>query len=251
MKSQRIAFLELFAQSTPLLKLIFLNHSGEPAKLLNDISTIDMLADENSTLDFINYCTSHKHVNTISIIPQYRKTEITIEFKDRSELKFYLLKSMIRKALACLPIDDIRKESYVNEFNMLVSAPHHHYEYVFLSCQFAGMPFAERYKTYFSAFDFENRTKIFRYIQPRYDLVINNLEELYTPKASTLLKIMVGLRKDKRNSLFRMFLRVIEYGFFNLAGIMTKKVVQVFPSSGDSTETAGSRKNNTAGQAVL
>jgi hypothetical protein len=251
MNTHRNGFLESFAQSSALLKLIFLNHSGAPSKLLSDISSIDLLADKKSTSDFISYCESHPLVNEIRIVPQYKKTEIILEFKDNSELRFCLIRKMIRKALSCLTIEKIRKEGYVNEFNMLVASHHHHYEYILLVCQFAGMPFPDRYRNYFSAFNFENRTQIFRYIQPRYDLVINNLEELYQPKSNTVLHIMVGLRKEKYNSLFRMFLRLIEYGLFNLTSFLLKKTIHVSPSGGQSSVVPNQNRNKTAGQAIL
>lgn len=251
MNTNRNGFLESFAQSTPRLHLIFLNHSGPPSKLLSDISTIDLLADKKSTTDFINYCESHPLVNEIRVIPQYRKTEIIVEMHDKSELRFMLIRSMIRKALSCLPVEDISKEATVNEFNMLVASHHHHYEYLLLSCQFASMPFADRYKNYFSAFDFEKRTQIFRYIQPRYDLIINNLEELYQPKANTLLRIMVGLRKDRKNSLLKMVFRVVEYGIFNLIKSFTKKVIHVSPIKDSEPVRSSQNRNKTAGQAIL
>ncbi len=251
MNTNRNGFLESFAQSTPLLKVIFLNHSGAPAKLLNDISTIDLLVDKNSTADFISYCESHPLVKELRILPQYRKTEIIVEFQDRSELRFNLIRSMIRKALTCLPLQDIRSQAFVNEHNMLVAAKHHHFEYLMLNYQFAGNAFADRYRNYFSTFNFESRTQVFRYIQPRFDLVINNLDELYQPKSGTVLKIMVGLRKEKSNSLFKMLLRLIEYSFFNIFGFITKKVLHVKPSGGKSIHTPGQSRNKTAGQVVL
>jgi len=251
MNTNRNGFLESFAQSTPLLRVIFLNHSGAPEKLLSDFSTIDLLADKKSTAEFITYCESHPLVTELRILPQYRKTEITVEFQDRSELRFILVRSMVRKALTCLPLQEIRKEAFVNEYNMLVATHHHHFEYLMLNCQFAGMPFVDRYRNYFSTFDFEKRTQVFRYIQPRYDFVINNLDELYQPKSGTLLNIMVGLRKEKSNTLFRMLLRLIEYGFFNLFGFITKQVFHVKPSGGKSIHTPGQSSNKTAGQVVL
>lgn len=251
MNTNRHGFLESFAQSSSMLRVIFLNHSGAPGKLLNDISTIDLLADNKSTAEFIAYCESHPLVKQLKIQPLYKKTEITLEFMDRTELKFLLVRSMIRKALTCLPVKDIKKYAIVNEHNMLVAAHHHHFEYLMLNFQFASMPFADRYRNYFSTFDFEKRTQVFRYIQPRYDFVINNLDELYQPKSATLLKIMVGLRKEKSNSLFRMFLRLIEYAFFNLLGFISKKVIHVKPSRGKSIHTPGQSSNKTAGQVVL
>ncbi len=251
MNSHRIRFVESLAKSSALLNLVFLNHSGAPSKLLNDITSIDLLADKKAIADFVQFCSINSLVKEITIIPQFRKTEIIVELIDRSQLKFHLIVSMVRKALWCLPIADIRKESFVNEFNMLVPSNSHHFEYLLLQYQFAGSPFQDRYKNYFSSFDFTNRTEVFRYIQPRFDLVINNLDELYKPKASTLLKIMVSLRKNKENSLLKMIVRTIEYGFFNLFGVVTKKITHLHPSADNATEVAGQKRNRTAGQAVL
>ncbi|MBL0340760.1 MAG: hypothetical protein IPP71_07490 [Bacteroidetes bacterium] len=251
MTSHRINFLEAFAKSTPALNLIFLNHSGAPSKLLNDITSIDLLADKKATSDFVAFCETHPLVIEIHIHPMFGKTEVVVELVDRSEIKFHLIRSMVRKALYCLPVSSIRKDAFVNEFHMLVASHAHHFEYLFLNCQFAGMPLPDRYKNYYSGFDFASRTSIFRYIQPRYDLVINNLDDLYQPKAGIVLSIMVALRKEKENSLFKMMLRTLEYGFFNLFGFITKKVSHLHPSKSGSTEISGQRNNRTAGQVVL
>lgn len=251
MNTHRNSFVESFAKSTPLLHLIFLNHSGSPTKLLNDITSIDLLADKKATSDFIAYCATHPMVKEITVAPKFRKTEVIVELIDRSELKFHLIRSMVRKALTCLPAEDIRKDSFVNEFNMLVASSPHHFEYLLLKCQFSGVPFQDRYINHFSGFDFANRTLVFRYIQPRFDLVINNLDELYQPKAGTLLKIMVAERKLKANSLLKMVSRTFEYVIFNLLGFTTKKITHVSPSAGTSKVETGQHRNRTAGQAVL
>ncbi len=252
MNTDRISFLESLAKNSALLKVVFLNHSGAPSKLIADLWSLDLLADRKATQEFIHFCEGHAMVKELRISREFRRTEIIVKFLDTTEMRFILLRGMIRKAFSCLHVDEIRATAFVNEFGMNVAAHEHHFDYIFLSCQFAQISFPDRYKNYFSSFDFDTRTKVFRYIQPRYDLVINTLDELYTPKGSTQLKIMVGLRRDPMNSLFKMILRVVEYGFFKFFRLFRKRVTVIHNRQNYfEHEKITSRSRNRAGQAVL
>jgi len=252
MNTHRISFLESLAQNSASMKIVFLNHSGAPANLVADISSIDLLADKKATAAFINFCECHSMVSEIRISPEFRRTEIIVKFTDSTELRFMLLRDMIRKAFSCMHFDEVRRDALTNDHGMRVASNSHHFEYLFLMCQFAQISMPDRYRNYFGSFDFETRTTIFRYIQPRYDLVINTLDELYQPKGSTQLKMMMGLRRDKMNSLFKMFLRVVEYGIFTFLRNFTKKVIVKTHTPGNiSTGTTPIKNRNTAGQAVL
>ena len=122
-----------------------------------------------------------------------------------------MIRNMVKKSLICLPVSDIISKSLLNDYGMLVPSHYHHYEYILLKYQFVGLEFPDRYQKYFSAMDFKTRTEIFRYIQPKYNLVLNIIEDLYKPKATTRLKLMIGLRKLRGNSLVKMFFRAFEF----------------------------------------
>jgi len=237
MNSNRGIFLETFVKATPQLKTIFLNHSGNPTRLLTDTARIIMLADSEALNNFIDYCREHKLVKKNQIIRGFRHTESWLSFEDGSELRFLFLKNILWKMLVCLPVNEIRKEAFVNDFGMLVPQPKHHFEYLFLSHQFTGSAVPDKFKAVFKEYSIETRTTIFRYIQPKFDLVFNTLEDLFTPSTSVLIKLMLGLRKAKPNSLYRIFFRTLGFIFFNISGFIFGKEKTILPSLNPKTES--------------
>ena len=251
MSINRNDFLESFARSTSSLNLICLNHSGIPTRLLTDITSISLLADKKAVDDFINYCKDHPLVKEIIIYPHYRRATAIVSFNDGSELNFTLLRQMIRKTLVCLDLKEVRSKAFVNEFGMLAPAHEHHYEFMILNCQFSKYVLADRYRNYFATFDLSTRATIFKYIQSRYSMVFNTLEDLYEPKPNTLLTIMIGLRATSKNTLLRMFLRSIEQLLFNIFGMITKRPSRISAESRRHPEAPSTTKKRTAGQAIL
>jgi hypothetical protein len=224
MPIDRSAFIESFARATPSLNLVFLNHSGGPDKLLTDISSIDLLADKNSSAAFITFCETHPLVRRIREFPEFMRSKFVVELNDGSQLNFTLIRTMIRKTMRCLNIEEVRKDATVNIFGMLTASNHHHFDYLILKYQFAGVQVPDRYMHHFSTFDFVQRTEIFKYMQSRYHLVFNTLEDLYKPARKTLLTLMVGLRGEPKNTLMRMFFRSVGIGLFNMFGPFTRKM---------------------------
>jgi hypothetical protein len=222
MSLHRNEFLESLAKESVLLNTVFLNHSGSPTKLQTDLSSIDLLADKNASTAFLKFCQRHPLVTKIKIFPQFRRKKVQLTFKDGSELNLKLIRNMVKKSLLCLPVSDIISSSMVNDYGMLVPSHPHHYEYLLLKNQFVGLAFPDRYQKYFSAMDFNTRTAIFRHIQPKYNLVLNTIEELYKPKASTRLKLMIGLRRLKVNTLSKMFIRAMEFFLFTFVRKFSK-----------------------------
>lgn len=251
MPIDRNDFIESFARATPSLNLVFLNHSGGPDKLLTDISSIDLLADKNSHAAFITFCETHPLVLRIREFPEFMRSKFVVELNDGSELNFTLIRSMIRKTLLCLNVGEVRKEASVNHFGMLVASNHHHFDYLILNYQFAGVPVPDRYKHHFSTFDFVQRTEIFKYMQSRYHLVFNTLEDLYKPARKTVLTLMVGLRSEPKNTLLQMFFRSAGIGLFNLFGAFTRKMRVYEASFAKSPGTPLHDESKKSRQAVL
>ena len=251
MDLDRNVFLEDFAHNSAALNLIFLNHLGAPGKLLAQASTIELLADKFSTTAFIDYCRKHKLVKELVITQLYRTKNIVVKFKDESEIYFSLVSNMVRKTFLCLDVKAIRKSAFINEYGMLVPEKQYHFEYMALKCQFNKDPLPERYSNYFAGLDINSRTIIFKYIQTRYNLIFNKLEDLYNPKPNTLLTILIGLRAEKSNTLFRMFLRSIELVGYKGFGRFTKRGIHVSPSPVHELQLPASGKKKPAGHAIF
>lgn len=250
MSIHRNSFIESFAQNSPALNTIFLNHVGAPSKLLTDVPTIELLADKNAINNFIIFCTAHPLVKHIKVSSYYRFKNILVEFVDGSELHFCLLTNMIRKSFLCLNVSDIRKTATVNSFGMLVPELKYHIEYMALKTQFNKDPLSDRYKNYFSGFNFKERAVVFKYLQTRYNLIFNTIEDLYKPKPNIFLTILIGLRSEKENTLFKMFIRSIEITLYRLLSYVSKREKHIIPSLSQAPDFPG-RNKNSARQAML
>ncbi len=244
----RTEFIHSFARATPSLNLIFLNHSGGPDKLLTDISTIDLLADKNSRSAFITYCETHPLVKRLREYPEYRRSKFVVELNDGSEMNFTLVMSMIRKTLLCLNVNEIHRDATTDNYGMLCASHKHHFDYLILKYQFATLPVPDRYQNHFKNFDFVNRAVIFKYMQERYDLIFNTLEDLYPPVRKTVFTLMVGLRSESKNTLVRMFFRSMAFALFKIFSFITSRMrvhepgftksPESFKKSPDTSQTA-------------
>ena len=224
MPFDRSEFIHSFSGATPSLNLVFLNHSGGPDKLLTDISSIDLLADKNSRAAFITYCETHPLVKRVREYPEYLRSKFVVELNDGSEMNFTLVRAMIRKTLLCLKVNEIRRDAAIDNYGMLCASNKHHFDYLTLKYQFAMQPIPDRYRNHFKNFDFVQRGDIFKYMQNRYDLIYNTLEDLYTPTRKTVLTLMVGLRSEPKNTLIRMFFRSAAIGLFAVFSFLTRRM---------------------------
>jgi hypothetical protein len=248
----RKPFLESLSTESKSLQIVFINHCGSPDSLLVDLISIDLLASRNATEKFKNFCLAHPLVKEITLTPQYRRTSILVTYVDGSQLNFRLLRNMTHKSLKCLPFNEILAGARTNEHNMLVPSHAHHFEYIFLKYQFQGTEFPDKFKKYFSSLDKSSRQEIFGYIQPRFNLVFNTIEDLYKPKGSVQLKVLIGLRRFPFNSLFRMFFRGMEYLLFSAVRLFYKGDKTIEAKSDDHQfSSEDSIDKQSAGKAIV
>jgi hypothetical protein len=240
MTLNRNIFLDDLVKDSVNLKILFMNHSGAPNKLHSDLPSIDLLTDTKGVKTFIEYSKSHSLTNELVLKPCHYHSEILVSFKDGSQLNFYLLNKFVNKSLDCLPVKDVFRNALVNDFGMLVPACSHHFEYILNKYQFDKTEFPDKFQKYFSALDASDRTSVFRYIQPKYNLVFNVIEDLYIPKGGVLLKLTIGLRRLSTNTLPRMAYRALILGFWKVSHLFRKQSV-IYGVGGNSES---SKKSN-------
>jgi hypothetical protein len=220
---ERNRFLIEFAKASPSLNCLILNHSGSPERLQTNLTSIDLLSTAGKGSEIINYCLSYAGTQQVRVTNEFYRMRVEIEFTDASEVKFFILSNIFRKGLKALPVDEFISHSTLNEYGMLVPSPLQHFEYILIKYQFAGIEFPDRYQKYFTAMPPAMRAGIFRYLQEKYHFIFNSIEDLYKPKATTRLKIMIGLRGRSENSLIKMFFRTIAYFMFRFSGMFFKR----------------------------
>lgn len=238
---ERNRFLVDFAKVSPSLNCLILNHSGSPERLQTNLTSVDLFCSGGKGDEFIDYCLAYPSAQQVRVTRQFFRKCVEIEFKDASEVRFYLLTNVFRKGLKALPAEEFVRDSAVNEYGMLIPSALHHFEYILLKYQFAGIEFPDRYQKYFSAMPPSVRVEIFRYLQGKYHFIFNTIEDLYKPKATARLKIMIGLRARKENTLIKMILRSISYFWFRITGIFFKRQKSIPALGGGTIEKKSSK----------
>ncbi len=240
----RNLFLDSFIKSSSDLEVIFLNHSGSPEKLLTDIQSIDLLAEKEYSVRTIDHIKTHPLVAKVRVVPQYRYSDVWVEFKDHTALRFRLIRTLIRRGLRFLTPAEIRATKTINNFGMPIPSEGIHFEYLILTAQFNKIHLADRYRNHFNSLEFKNRSEIFGHIHQRLSLVIHKLDDLYEYSSSMLFRITVALRKRKGNSLLRLVFRLTEQAAFGLTKnlffkeqIFQSQYVPVPPVEKDSTKS--------------
>ncbi|HEX5001180.1 MAG TPA: hypothetical protein VFW78_01685 [Bacteroidia bacterium] len=232
MNTNRVLFLESFIKASPALKTVFLNQSGNPLKLLSDTSVIEVLSSKKSFHDFTEFALSDPLISKLDVIKHFLKKEVWIELTDGSALHFMFIHQPVAQGLSLLNTKDFYETAETNEFGMLVPHYTRQFEYHVIKVQFTGEPMADRFRALIKNMDSAARQQVFNHIQPKFNLVISVLEELFEPLSRIKYNMVVSLRHSKRNSLFMLTLRLIRMGIFKLLRFFAPKSKTFVPDPG-------------------
>jgi len=232
MNTNRVVFLESFIKASPALKTVFLNQSGNPLKLLSDTSVIELLSSKKSFQDFTEFALTDPVVSKLDVIKHFLKKEVWVELTDGSELHFMFIHQPVAQGLSLISTKDFYETSEINEFGMLVPHFTRQFEYHVIKVQFTTEPMAERFRAQIKNMDAVARQQVFNHIQPKYNLVISILEELFEPLSRIKYNMIVSLRHSKGNSLFMLALRLMRMSIFKLIRFFAPKSSSFVPDPG-------------------
>jgi hypothetical protein len=240
---QRNELIDLIVSNSKRIQCVILNPCGAPSKLQADLSTIDLLVDDKGEEDFLRFCRSYKNVKEVFVFPRFGRKKVSIKMIDGSEVSLKLICQMVRKTLCTLPVDQIFETCEENPYGMLVPSVEHQFEYIMMKSHFSKSDFPDKYQKYFSGMDPAIRSKVFRYLQLKYNFVFNVIEDLYRPKTSVMLKITTGLRALPENSLGRIFIRLLKLVGWNIAAVFSKKTIRLGPLHSEKSANTASKSS--------
>lgn len=243
----RNLFIEALAKESATLNAAFLNHTGTPDSLQTDLSSVDLLINKSSLPAFFLYCKTHDMVKRYTITKQHYQTALLFSFEDGSELKMNLIQNKQNNGLLLLPVTAIFASAVLTPTAFLSPSCEHHYEYILLTCQLDSVPVPDRYKKYFSAMSTEKRVRIFSYLQKKYSLIFNSIDDLYSPDTNIRLQLIIGLRKLKENTLSKILFRFIKVRLFSLTAILRKPLlITATPDTEKKQPPANERESRAA-----
>lgn len=225
MKTDRNSFIAYFIKHITSLRYVFLKYLADSVDLIGENGDIDMLIDKKQLYRFLEIIRAGSNINRITIQQKSFVTFVSIYFDDHSYLELDLITRFDRKGLIYMDNEEVLENAVLNKENIKVPFSGHHFEYIMLFYMLNESDADKKYPEHFSKYSFEQRAEIFAYIRPKYDYVINTLDELLVFKNRIYQQTLSLIKEDEANKGIDRIVNRIKYlgdilsDFFNNRGI--------------------------------
>lgn len=209
--TQRQSFIDYFFQKVLSADYVLLKFSDESIRTLDQHTDLDILMHRKH---FDTILPTIKNDPTILKIKQESKksmVQLFIFFKDSSFLQIDFLFGFYRKTLEYLNRDEVLEHAVSNREGILVSANHHLLEHVFLFQVLNGAGVPEKYIQYFKNLAPSEYLKILDYLNEKYNLGSNMIENFKDFDLNIQEKVKAVLSHQRENSGFRRFQNTLKY----------------------------------------
>ena len=207
----RQKFLSFLMKECSGLNYVLLNYINDDITDFPVDEKLEMLIEKGDYRTLLYVISKGKEIIKFKHIKNLSSNGICIKFKDRSSLNLEIKTTIERKGAVLMSTEDVFRYSVRNTQNIKVPAPCHEFEYVLLNALLNKRDVSEKYKAYFSKYSFNVRSKIFAHITPKYHLVINVLDDLYSFQKNNYRKIKAGIKSHRHNKGSRLFFNRLRY----------------------------------------
>jgi thymidylate kinase len=211
MLTDRKKFITYFIEHISGLRYVVLKYIAESADQIAEYSDIDLLVDKKQMYRFLEIIRAGSHISRIDFQQKSFVTFVHIYFEDQSYIELDLLNRFDRKGLIFLDSNEVLDQAVVNSENIKVPSPGHHFEYIMLFYMLNSSDANEKYIEHFAGYSFEERAKIFGYVRPRYDFIINTLDELLVYKKKFHEQVLDVIESYSSNRGINKILNKLRY----------------------------------------
>lgn len=203
MNSGRNRFLTFLTQNISGLNYVMLNYVYDDITQLPQTEPLEILIDKDDYKALLYVLSTAKEINRLKTKKSLQLQLVHIKFSDHSRLVIKIRVSLERKGIVFMNADEVISSSIVDKENIKLPAAMFQFEYLLLTSVLSKKEVEEKYRKHFSKMNFETRCKIFAHIRPRYNFVLNVLDDLYTFNNNYYRKIKKTIRSDKQNTGWR------------------------------------------------
>lgn len=215
METDRKRFIAYFIKHITSLRYVFLKYIADSAGQIAEFSDIDLLIDKKQIYRFLEIIRAGSKINRIHIHQKSFVTYVSIYFEDHGYLELDLITRFDRKGLIFLSSEEVLEKSVMNDEQIRVPSPGHHFEYIMLFYMLNGSNADIKYCNHFSTYSFEQRAVIFAHVREKFDYIINTLDELLVFKNGNYLKTLAKIKAYPENrGLRRLRNKIIYAGDF-------------------------------------
>ncbi len=211
MNTDRKRFIAYFIKHISALRYVFLKYIAVSADQIAENSDLDLLIDRKQLYRFLEIIRAGSRINRIHIHQKSFVTFVSVYFEDQSYLELDLINRFDRKGIIFMDSEEVLEHATTNKEGIKVPFTGHHFEYIMLFYMLNGSKTDDKYIQYFATYTFEERAKIFAYVRPKYDLIINTLDELLITNHRIQEEVMEEIRSYPVNRGFRKLRNRIRY----------------------------------------
>jgi hypothetical protein len=203
MITSRHRFLNFLLKECSGLNYALLKYVYDDILQMPTSEKLEILIDKEDYKSLLYIISSGKGITSIRSKRNVSSQIISIKFSDHSSLDLKIKVDIERNGIVLMNSSEVLRHSVVTKQNIKTPAPYHQFEYILLSGLLNKIDVEERFRNYFSGFSFEERSKIFAYICPKYKFILNVLDELFPFSDDNYRKIAGTIKMQKQNRGWR------------------------------------------------
>lgn len=203
MATARYRFINFLLKECSGLNYVLLKYVYDDILQIPSDERLEILIEKEDYRSLLYVISSAKEITNIKSKRNVRSQIVNIKFSDHSSIEIKIKIDIERKGIFLMNSRQVLRASIVNKQNIKIPAPCYQFEHILLSGILNGKDVEEKFRNYFSNFNFEERSKIFAHICPKYKFVLNVLDELYLFNKNNFDKIESTIKAQKENRGWR------------------------------------------------
>lgn len=197
--TQRTQFIGSFFRKHARRRYALLKHIWPAVAELPESSDLDILVREK---DIPEYIQSIREDQTVRHVHVHNKSFVcfcSVLFYDGSYLELDLIHRFDRKGTVYLNANEVLRNSVITQEGISICSEKHTFEYVILFHLLNHSSVPQKYREYFADLGFEKRSEIFGHMCEKYNLHINQLDDLYQHSSRHVHKLKEKIRSVAYN----------------------------------------------------
>ncbi|MEO5570061.1 MAG: hypothetical protein ABIT08_02270 [Bacteroidia bacterium] len=213
MTTARNRFISFLIKECSGLNYVLLNYIYYDLAQIPSHETLEFLIDKDDYKTLLYVISSAKEIKSLKSRKEVGVQIIKIVFADHSSFVMKIKIELSRNGIILMNSREMLKHSLTNNENIKIPAPCYQFENILLSSIFNKKDVDEKFRNYFSNFNFETRSKIFAHIRPKYNFILNVLDDLYAFNDNNYSKIRNTIKSQKQNKGWRYSFHKIVFAF--------------------------------------
>ncbi len=199
MITARYRFINFLLKECSGLNYVLLKYVYDDVIQIPSHEKLEILINKEDYRTLLYVISSAKEITRLKSKRNVHTQIVNLKFSDHSSLELKIKIAIERNGIILMNSHDILKTSIINKQNIKVPAPRFQFEHILLTSVLSKTDVEDRFRNYFSSFSFETRSKIFAHICPKYNFILNVLDELYTFSDSNYYKIVNVIKTQRQN----------------------------------------------------